>query len=654
VRDEDDKLTLEQCIPSLLDRAEGVVVQYMAVEGWQKYLSDCKILRCFSGVHTGPGQIPFGLNHRDKMDATIVAETESGLRVVLFYNYHGAYFHYMGHREGCRVRYEQDRSLITHTKFIGKPRDAAVDKFRTAYAECMSKVYPNKCAMTYVVEYECDYMHGNYISRPEKFETKYSDLKELLKTEYAHETIATLSKRSIKQKDLVDGILNGTYTGFVHLSGGTEHLSGAASKFGFCVQQYAPKARELGDYTIKEIKDYFGMKTDALALQFVQKSSPRTLNSTGFHSKETISTSYLRWLMTECKFRGFKIYHYIYYPFRNYKSEFMKPILQQRHECKLQGKMAEAEALKLIANGNFGFNGIQSSNYNDTTILTESALKRSKSLKLAAHNVMHSHIMGLVNTAKRRKARLKKKYGNLAPRERIDKVPDNYEFLVSITSSGGYKPIRNTIAQAVSTLSNSKVIFLQHVKTMLECLDPALAEICYTDTDSCIWATKFKRLDQCLLDSERAKWAHRDIIANETGSASCHGKMKLEGIYRRGVFRSVKIYRLYGQVEASSAADDDDDDDDAYASINVDDASCYTRCKGIAHSAGKELNNEVFTNASRVWSTEKTSIRPSQTYEIVIQSEGRNLAIPFNLKRYAMEDGVHTLPVSMFKRQKCR
>jgi hypothetical protein len=648
VRDEDGKLALERCIPSLLDRAEGTVVQYIAVEGWQKLLPDCcKVIRCFSGVHTGPGQISFALNHRDKMDATIVAETESGLRVIMFYNYHGAYYHYMGHRKGCRAVHEQHGSLITHTKFIAKPRDLAVDKFRKAYAQRMSMVYPTKCAMTYAVEYECDYMHGNYIVRPDKFEKRYSDLKELLKSEYEHETIDTLAKKSFKQKDLVDGILNGTYTGFVHLSGGIEHLDGAASKFGFCVQQYAPQSRELGNRTIGDIKKYFRMKSNDQAQEYVKKLSARTLNSTGFHSKETISTSYLRWLMTECKFSDFKIHHYIYYPFRNYKSEFMRPILQQRHDCKLQGKMAEAEALKLIANGNFGFNGIQSSNYNDTTILTESGLQRSKSMKLAAHNVMHSHIMGIVDTTKRRKAIAAKRKKNGKSVADIKQQQDNFEFLVSITSSGKYKPIRNTIAQAVSTLSNSKVIFLQHVKTMLDCLDPALAEICYTDTDSCIWASKYKHLDECLLDDKRSIWAQRDIIANETGASSCHGKMKLEGIYRRGAFRSVKIYRLYGQVDAAN--DDDDDDDGA---IN-DETSCYTRCKGIAHSAGKELDNEVFTNTSRIWSTEKTSIRPSQTYEIVIQSEGRNLAIPFNLKRYAMEDGVHTLPISMFKRQKC-
>ena len=71
--------------------------------------------------------------------------------------------------------------------------------------------------------------------------------------------------------------------------------------------------------------------------------------------------------------------------------------------------------------------------------------------------------------------------------------------MYSISVSGVTKSIRNCIPKAVAILSNSKTIILGHVQVMLECLDPALAELCYMDTDSCIFSFTHPLLEDNLL-----------------------------------------------------------------------------------------------------------------------------------------------------------
>ena len=158
-----------------------------------------------------------------------------------------------------------------------------------------------------------------------------------------------------------------------------------------------------------------------------------------------------------------------------------------------------------------------------------------------------------------------------------------YSFLYSMVSSGVTKKIRNCIPKAVAILSNSKTIILGHVNFLLECLDPRLAQLCYMDTDSCIFSFTHPSLEDNLLPEKREKWIEGNIIADETGENSCHGKLKLEGTFRVGLFKALKIYRLFTTSQFQEEQKN---------------KSCYTRCKGVNRNIAKIIPNAVFDKES--------------------------------------------------------
>ena len=194
--------------------------------------------------------------------------------------------------------------------------------------------------------------------------------------------------------------------------------------------------------------------------------------------------------------------------------------------------------------------------------------------------------------------------------------------LYAVEVSGKKRRLFNNLPKAVAVLSNSKRLFFGHLSTMLECLDPRLAELCYIDTDSCVWSLTYENLEDCVLGEKLADWRAASVLADESSPISCHGKLKLEGTYRAGLFKTTKIYRLFGDLE-------------------------YTRCKGVNRHTAVRLDHELFDPEwTGVAVVHKTSMRPTRTGEIVIARESRRLAKPYNFKRYVTPGGVHTLPFS--------
>jgi len=207
-----------------------------------------------------------------------------------------------------------------------------------------------------------------------------------------------------------------------------------------------------------------------------------------------------------------------------------------------------------------------------------------------------------------------------------------YSFLYSMVSSGVTKKIRNCIAKAVAILSNSKTIILGHVNFLLECLDPRLAQLCYMDTDSCIFSFTHPSLEDNLLPEKREKWIEGNIIADETGETSCHGKLKLEGTFKVGLFKALKIYRLFTTSQFQEEQKN---------------KSCYTRCKGVNRNIAQVIPNAVFDKESvETVVVHRSCLRPSRTGEMLIAHECKSLAAPFNLKRHVHSDGIHTFPIS--------
>ena len=209
-------------------------------------------------------------------------------------------------------------------------------------------------------------------------------------------------------------------------------------------------------------------------------------------------------------------------------------------------------------------------------------------------------------------------------------------------------------------LSNSKRLFLSHLDILFRALDPGAAELCYVDTDSCVWSVSGASLDDGLrrdVGCADSVARFHSIMADESGLASCHGKLKFEGIFDGGLFKTMKIYRLFNKIAAGDVivhGDDDDDDDDAATSEALELATAYTRCKGINRGAANDLPHLCFQTLNSGTAggnrrderlvVHRKALRPAETGEMRIMHEAKSLAIPFNLKRYVTSDGIHTLP----------
>jgi hypothetical protein len=629
-----------------------------------------------------------------------------------------------------------------------------------------------------------------------------------------------------KQEDYIThacflrGLKSGVFKGFVTLTGGCEHVSGDANDyFGFCIQKYAPNPGlgEISGFTRCQIATYNGwnLNTPAgakLVDNYLMSQPARTLNSGVFHSEETISTTYLNWLMKERNFSGFNVTHFIRYNFADQSKPFLEPILQTRHECKQRGEKVAAECLKLIGNGCFGFNGLEAINYDETRLITGERLKAIRATSMAHLTLKHITMIGVVRmkvgAKKKRKKQQAKNEDSLrnikagfdarqflsdeagvydddednaddngdnenddddddddadvrnledaaedddvvvaglrhrqlkqSKRKRkrrntmsdvesdFDELKDlnyssgdddvsssdssdssvnrlvidtsdggggdldellireaesavdravcdhdylivptastsrrkisreerkrrthlvhserryKYHFLFAVTVSGVTKKIKNCLPRAVAILSNSKKLFLSHIHVMLECLNPGLTEICYIDTDSVIFSSTLASLSDCVLPEKLETWKFHDIIADEAGAVSCHGKMKCEGVFAAGKFRALKVYRLYGSpVEARQAGESEQQVQ-----------AVYTRSKGINRWLASQLSDEAFDSSylDKV-TVHRTALRPNRTGEILMVHESRSMTTPFNLKRLVdtASNGLHTYPLS--------
>lgn len=217
-------------------------------------------------------------------------------------------------------------------------------------------------------------------------------------------------------------------------------------------------------------------------------------------------------------------------------------------------------------------------------------------------------------------------------REWRKKAKYKYSFLYALSSSGVTKRIKNCIPKAVAILSNSKKIILNHVAVLLDCLDPRLAELCYMDTDSCLLSLTHENLEENILPEKMNKWQQSNILADEGGAESCHGKLKLEGTFRVGFFKGLKIYRLFTSLDFEK---------------EMREKICYTRCKGVNRNIAKIIPNSVFEKSVLDKTVvHRSCLRPSRTGEMLIAHECRSLAAPFNLKRHVTDDGLHSFPVS--------
>ncbi len=99
-------LQMETASLNVTQREESLVVQYLTMGGYRHFSTQAQgrspQLAC-SAVHSGPGQLCFGTNHRQRADLILTFEKMASHRpaLILVHNYHEARVHYTGHLTTC-------------------------------------------------------------------------------------------------------------------------------------------------------------------------------------------------------------------------------------------------------------------------------------------------------------------------------------------------------------------------------------------------------------------------------------------------------------------------------------------------------------------------------------------------------------------------
>ena len=361
VQDEENAHLLKKETRALnaTEREESVAIQFLLLGGHTRYTGFTqKPFRVFSSIHTGPGQLVFGYSEKQRADLMLAFQRDDhgksknkSKTELHFFNYHGYHWHYDGHMEECPSTDDRYTSMFVH-------KDSQLkDNFRYAYASAMNRVFPKNVTFHYHVIYACELFHGIPVPSILQPGKTFFSAQELLAEEMPEDFyLPPPAKKFYNKETLINDIATGKVDGFVTLRGGREGRQEptVCNNFGFCVQNYAPQPSELSRHTKKQIASYYGLTTDEQVDNFLLKQAPRTLNSTTFHSEETISTNYLRWLMQERDFVDFEITHFLWYKFGHQSRKFIEPLLQLRHEMKKAGNLPAAEVLKLILNGAYG------------------------------------------------------------------------------------------------------------------------------------------------------------------------------------------------------------------------------------------------------------------------------------------------------------
>ena len=295
----------------------------------------------------------------------------------------------------------------------------AADEFKSQLAKIWSLVRPKNVIFIYTTSTACQFFHGQHIEAAKDEDDDSligaTNLAQLLNAEFANcpqyecqffdrpprPTASQQQTLSIAQ--LKRDILEGSETGFVTVLGGEELRGGvkdASDHFGFCVQSFAcTNSSYISDFTRQQIlsqNNWQLPKDQALLDKYMKKQPARTLNSTTFHTEETVSTSYLAWLMKERNFANFKITHFLRYKFVNYWNSYLTPLLQKRHEQKKEKNVLASTINKLIQNSHYGRQGMESSNYDQTILTTGENLCKIRKTRLGHLSGKNLTLLGLV------------------------------------------------------------------------------------------------------------------------------------------------------------------------------------------------------------------------------------------------------------------
>ena len=510
----------------------------------------------FSGYHAGPGRQVFGRDRRCYVDVTLVipAESSSGRPELLFGQFHGSYFHqWTRHEPDCPRAEDADDGWEDHPQDPDAREDVRTlqtrrnDDFCARYAEAMSAV--GKLLVSYRTWSECQLFHrDSVVSRVDG--KRYKNVRTLLKKVHHAQAVLGIWPRKLTLESILKKLLmsdeekkarRSDFSGFVVLHNGSEQAkdNAAFQSVGFCLQRVNPKVEELGSFThhqqAMELEHHGGSRQGFVTLEDRCKSSKQTMTKSGFHSEgETLSASYLRFLVRDRKLEGYTISHFVFVRERDFLTPFIDGLLQKRHEIKRSGGGSlESDSVKLLLNSNFGFSAMSPANHSRTTIYTEDSLSKASNRE-AVRQALSISLLGCVR--------------------RPGKPP---QLLYSLTRRMPQARVQNLIQTAAMILSRSREIFFSKLALLLNLLRNDSCQLLYCDTDSVYAAVSDPCLSNIMEDEYKpqADFHLAKLLNDGLGERHGAGYFKVEGLYLCFYARSIKCYKLKHRIKLAKFAE---------------------------------------------------------------------------------------------------
>jgi hypothetical protein len=613
-----------------LDSMESVFTQYITLSCFPA------ALYAMSAFHSGPGQITWGTDRRRKADLTLALppDAEAGTpHTVLHADFHGQIFHGSGHHlAGCPQAHTGGSSFYVARRATGDE-----DELKAELAAALTAVEPDKLAVRYHVVHECDLMHSFAASDEHREELLIpgsqprkgppaASARALLLRDHPEDALLGLGgcdMEEFTQESLVARILaeksvaeGGTFGGFVLIRGGVEGetedglLPGAQ---GFCHQRRDVEPDQVGPFTelqarmMAEAERGSSEEDCWRALLRKRGSGQQTLCRSSFHPDgETLGLDYFRFLLKERKLKDFEISHLLFYRETCYLGPFLRGMLQRRHDLKLRGGDAlKSNLLKLVINGFYGYSALESCNFTRTSVISEKTLHRDAKRRdalLTSEDVVQITLLGAV-----------------VP-EKLEETPN---LLYAITRRQPKARIENIAQFSCCILSNSRRVFLGKVLKLLRYLDPAKAELAYTDTDSAVWACH----TVSMVDALRPEYSPeamgganvlQELFEMPGSPAEQSGKFKVEGVYALALFRTGKSYYL--RWPTGDGLDE-----------------VLSRFKSIPTKVRKLLDPRHYGQDPRTNGAvaRMVTLRPSRGLEMSLLTESRSLSHCLNYRRFA-------------------
>ena len=566
-----DCLSINRYSSKLMNSDESQVIQYLTQI---KYKNS---LRVFSRFHAGMGQCVFGRSGKKYVDMFIVKE----IGEIDIVQYHEKNTHYKSldsHSKTCLQNVNDVQNYSNHLNF----ETTLSDNENKAYAEYLTEnLTKYNVKVNYKVYDECDFFHNIDYKLNDKIYKTPKDY--LINSEYKNNVVFKpdwLEKPTITEKELLDKILNTSECdgGYVIIKkGARENANDILSKqFGFCLQRNNPTIEDLGDAAFKYAKEIMAKKIikkqnetlneykerlHNIAIKYLKTRLKDKITYTrkSFKKDQCLPVVYFKMLIKKRKLTNIKILHYIHYEARDYSEKFMDDLLQARHEAKMteegSDNALESLTLKLLANSIYGQFLMEICKYYKYTYVNESNLGRQHVKKASDINII-----------------------NIIPKR---KNPNEYSLLYQCKYKQTNAKINNLLQLGAMILGHSRVSFYEQIQTLYEYFDDKMAENCYIDTDSMMWALASENILDCIkpnLKNDFTERVAKNLFADTKSKKHQAGKLKIEGYYSSGYFKCVKHYILNP--------------------FHNSDLKCLVKCKGLPNIIQQKLCNENFVTDS--------------------------------------------------------